>query len=192
MTENIAALWAFERIIRILHVDDDVFFLQNAKKTLETNRQFQVENANSVSEARSKLKFGKYDVILSDYQMPQKNGLEFLTELRCCGILTPFILVADREKAEVIVKALNLGVFRYIEKHSEPQKFSEQLSEAIQQAYNQVPPKVGLRENIDFLREVYDNVQTGIIIIQRATHTIVAANKAALNLIGATKDQLIG
>ena len=49
-----------------------------------------------------------------------------------------------------------------------------------------------MRENVDFLREVYDNQQTGIIIIQLATNIIVAANKAALNLIGATKDQLIG
>jgi PAS domain S-box-containing protein len=159
---------------------------------LDTNREFQVENANSVSEAMSKLKFRKYDVILSDYQMPHKNGLEFLTELRQCGIMTPFILVADRERGEVLVKAINLGVFRYIEKQSEPQKISAQLSEAIQQAYNQVSAKVGLRENVDFLREVYENQLTGIIIIQSATHTIVAANKAALNLMGATKDQLIG
>lgn len=35
-------------------------------------------------------------------------------------------------------------------------------------------------------------MQTGIIIIHPATHTIVAANKAAINLTGATKDQLIG
>lgn len=110
-------------------------------RTLETNREFQVENANSVLEARSKLKFGKYDVILSDYQMPQKNGLEFLTELRCCGIMTPFILLAERQKADVMVNALNLGVFRYVEKHCEPQRISAQLSEAIQQAYNQVPVK---------------------------------------------------
>jgi len=123
MIETITAAWTFERIIRVLHVDDDVSFLQYAKRSLETNRDFQVENANSVSEAMSKLTFRKYDVIISDYQMPQKNGLEFLIELRCCGILTPFILVADREKAEIVIKALNLGVFRYVEKHSESKGF---------------------------------------------------------------------
>ena len=80
ITKNITATWTFEKIIHILHVDDDVSFLENVKRTLDTNREFQVENANSVSEAMSKLKFGKYDVILSDYQMPHKNGLEFLTE----------------------------------------------------------------------------------------------------------------
>jgi PAS domain S-box-containing protein len=191
-TQNIPAAWIFERIIRILHVDDDVAFLQNAKNSLETNTGFQVESVISVAEARSKLKFGKFDVILSDYQMPQKTGLEFLTELRSCGILTPFILVAEKERAEVITRALNLGVCRYIEKQSDTKKFSAQLVEAIHQVYAQFPIKAGIRENIDFLRELYDNLQTGIIIIQPATHTIVAANKAALNLIGATKEQLIG
>lgn len=192
MTKNMTVAWTFDKIIRILHVDDDGSFLQNAKRTLETNLEFQVETANSVAEAIALLKFRKYDVILSDYQMPKKNGLDFLAELRCLGILTPFILVANRERSEVIVKALNLGVFRYVEKQPEPQKILAQLSETIHQAYNQVPPKAGLRENVDFLREIYDNQQTGIIIIQPATRTIVAANKAALNLIGTTRDQLIG
>jgi PAS domain S-box-containing protein len=192
MTQNDTVAWTFEKIIRILHIDDDAAFLQNAKKSLEANKEFQVESVTSVSDALLKVKFGKFDVIISDYQMPQKNGLEFLTELRSCGIFTPFILVAEREKAEVIVKALNLGVFRYVEKHLDPEKFSAQLFEAIQQAYAQVPTKVGLRENLDFLREIYDNTSTGIIIIQPVTHTIVAANKAALKLIGATKTQLIG
>jgi PAS domain S-box-containing protein len=186
------ATWTFERIIRILHVDYDVSFLKSVKTSLEANRDFQVENANSVSEAMLKLKFGKYDVIISDYQMPQKNGLEFLVELRGCGIMTPFILVADRQKAEVVVKALNLGVFRYVEKYSEPQRIFAELPEAILQAYNLLPVKVGLRENVDFLRDVYDNQQTGIIVIQPGTHIVVAANKAALSFVGAKKDQLIG
>ena len=59
MIETIRAAWAYERIIHILHVDDDVSFLQNAKKSLETNREFQVESACSVSEAMSKLKVRK-------------------------------------------------------------------------------------------------------------------------------------
>lgn len=191
MKQNITIPWNLERIIRILHVDDDVAFLQKVQRVLGTNKEFYVVSVSSVSEARSKLEFGKFDVILSDYQMPQKNGLDFLEELHSSGILTPFILVSERDRAEVLAKALNLGVFRYIEKHLDPQKFSEQLFEAIQQAYTQ-GPKDSLLENIDFLKEIYENGSTGIIIIRSATHRIVAANKAVLNLIGATKDQLIG
>jgi PAS domain S-box-containing protein len=190
-TQNITTPWTLDKIIRILHVDDDVAFLQNAQRILGANREFDVESVTSVSEARSKLNFGKFDVILSDYQMPQKNGLDFLTELRNSGILTPFILVSEKDKSEVIAKALNLGVFRYIDKHSDQQKLSTQLFEAIQQAYTQAP-KMGLLGNTDFLRALYENSPTGIIIVKAATQRIVAANNAALIVLGITKDHLIG
>lgn len=153
--QNINIDWVFERLIRILHVDDDMAFLQKVQRFLGAYGEFQVESASSVPEARTKMEFGRFDVILSDYMMPQKNGLEFLVELRSSGNFTPFILVADRERGEVLAKALNLGVFRYVEKQLEPQKFAQQLAEAIQQAYTQAPTKAGLRENVDFLRALY-------------------------------------
>jgi PAS domain S-box-containing protein len=45
---------------------------------------------------------------------------------------------------------------------------------------------------VDLLKEVYENSTIGIIIIRATTRRVVAANKAALNLFNATKDQLIG
>ena len=59
-------------------------------------------------------------------------------------------------------------------------------------ATNTQDPKNRLFENIDFLKEIYENGTTGVIMIQAATRRVVAANKAALNLFRATKDQLIG
>jgi len=178
--------------IRVLHVDDDAFFLGTAKRFLEAEGQFFVENTSSVSEAIKKLKQEKYDAILSDYQMPQKNGLEFLEEIRSNGNLTPFILVTVREKIEVFIKALNLGVFRYVEKHGEPKRVFADISNAIQQVYSQRYFQGGLHENEEGLRAIYNNQQSGIIVIEPSTHTIVGANRAALDLIGARREQLIG
>lgn len=190
-TQNIITPWNSERIIHILHLDDDLTFLQTTQKILGTNKEFAIESVSSIQEARNKLKFGKFDVILSDYQMPQKTGLDFLTELRSEAITTPFILVSEKDRAEIIAKALNLGVFRYVEKQPDLQKLAALLFEAIQQAYTQ-SPKEHLLENVDLLKEVFENGAIGIIIIQVSTRRIVAANKAALNLFSATKDQLIG
>ncbi len=53
-------------------------------------------------------------------------------------------------------------------------------------------PKDRLFENVDLLKEVYENGAIGVIAIQGATRRVVTVNKAALNLFGATKDQLIG
>jgi PAS domain S-box-containing protein len=53
-------------------------------------------------------------------------------------------------------------------------------------------PNAPLNENIELLKEVYENGAMGVIIIKVATRRVVAANKAALELFGATKDQLTG
>src|SRR5208282_1386228 len=102
--------------ISILHVDGDDAFLSMVKRCLEIQANFKVESALSVQEALEILKTRKFDVIVSDYQMNEKNGLEFLEEIKAAGITAPFILFAGKGRDEVAVKALNSGAFRYIDK----------------------------------------------------------------------------
>ena len=70
-----------ETLIRVLHVDDEPGLLKTTKQILEAIGSFQVETVLSVNEAIKKLEDEEFDVIISDYQMPGKNGLEFLREL---------------------------------------------------------------------------------------------------------------
>lgn len=63
--------------IRVLLLDDEIGFLKVAKQVLEMQGAFQVETASSVEEATERMKAEKYDVIVSDYKMPEKDGLEF-------------------------------------------------------------------------------------------------------------------
>ena len=100
-------------------------------------------------------------------------------------------MVSEKDRAEIIAKALNLGVFRYIEKQPDTQKLTAQLFEAIKQAYTQ-GTKERLLENAELLKQAHENNITGTIIIRAATRRVVTANKTALNLFGVTKDQLFG
>ncbi len=68
--------------LRILHVDDDLCFLEVSKQILSMENNFEIEDASSVDEAFKKMEQQSYDAVVSDYEMPQKNGLEFLKELR--------------------------------------------------------------------------------------------------------------
>lgn len=68
--------------ITVLHVDDDEYFLICPKRNLQNIGPFQVETALSVKEAMKKMTKNQFDIIVSDYQMAEKNGLEFLRELR--------------------------------------------------------------------------------------------------------------
>jgi len=91
--------------LRILHVDDDAAFLAVAKQCLEEQSQFEVDTALSAKEALKKLKRSEYDAVVSDYQMPGKNGLELLKELRQEGNYTPFILFTCKGKEEIAIEA---------------------------------------------------------------------------------------
>ena len=107
--------------IRILYVDDETSLLRIAKQCLEMEGSFQVDTASSVDEALEKVKKGSYDAVVSDYQMPGKDGLELLKELREKGDSTPFIMFTGKGREEVAIKALNLGANQYLNKTGDPE-----------------------------------------------------------------------
>jgi len=91
-------------------------------------------NTGMSDEAFKKLSAGQYDVIVSDYQMPIKIGLDFLKELREKGNNVPFILFTGKGREEVAVKALNLGADRYFNKIEHPETVYGELAHGIRQA----------------------------------------------------------
>jgi CheY-like chemotaxis protein len=62
----------------VLYVDDEIPLLELGKAFLEMKGQFSVQTITSASEALILLQSHKYDAIISDYQMPGLNGIEFL------------------------------------------------------------------------------------------------------------------
>jgi two-component system phosphate regulon sensor histidine kinase PhoR len=54
------------------------------------------------------------DLIIADYQMPLRSGLDMLDELRKEGITLPFILVTAEGSEQLAVQALRLGVSDYL------------------------------------------------------------------------------
>ena len=105
-------------------------FLRQILKYLTAN--IIIDNASCVDEAFSKIVGGTYDVVVSDYGMPRKNGLEFLELLREQGNDIPFILFTGKGTKEVAVKALNLGVNAYIDKHANPETVYGELVHGIE------------------------------------------------------------
>jgi PleD family two-component response regulator len=69
-----------EETLRVLHVDDDASSLSVSKTILEIENKFEIDNVSSVDEAFRRMSQRQYDAVVSDYQMSQKNGLEFLKE----------------------------------------------------------------------------------------------------------------
>jgi PAS domain S-box-containing protein len=153
-----------ENTIRVLHVDDDAGFLAVAKQCLEEQSPFQVDTARSAKEALKKLKHSEYDVIVSDYQMPGKNGLELIRQLRQEGKDIPFILFTCKGREEIAVEALNSGVYRYVRKEGNAETTYAELRHAIFDAVRGKKAEKLLREAESRLRQITENMQDMLLL----------------------------
>lgn len=143
-----ANLAAEERAIHVLHVDDDSEFLEISKEILRTMGTFEIDSALCVEDAFKKLAKGKqYDVVVSDYEMPRKNGLDFLLELRQQKNAIPFVLFTGKGREEVAIKALNLGADGYYNKQGSPETVYGELSHGIQLAVARKQAEENARRN---------------------------------------------
>ncbi|MCW3993438.1 MAG: PAS domain S-box protein [Candidatus Bathyarchaeota archaeon] len=176
--------------IRVLHVDDEAVFLKVAKQCLEMQGPFQVETASSVEEAMEKMKKKTFDVIVSDYVMPGKDGLEFLKELRDSGNDVPFIIFTGKGREEVAIKALNLGADRYLNKGGDPETVYGELAHSIYQTVSRKRAEEMLRESEEKYKNLFENAKDVTLTLD-LKGKITSINKAAVEY-GFKREDIIG
>ncbi|MCG3219357.1 MAG: response regulator, partial [Candidatus Heimdallarchaeota archaeon] len=86
----------------VLYVDDEKGFLELAKDFMErANKSLKVDTVSSASKALEALKHKEFDGIISDFSMPEMDGLEFLKTLRKENISIPFIILTGKGNEDV-------------------------------------------------------------------------------------------
>lgn len=95
-------------IKKILFVDDNKNFL-NALEYSFKIKQIDVDLAYNVDEALKKIKEKKYDLICSDYEMGNKNGLDLLEYLRNSKNNVKFIMLTGNDDYSLQKKVENLN-----------------------------------------------------------------------------------
>jgi len=127
------------RDIRVLHVDDDPNFAELTRKFLEQeSEQFQVVTETHASNALDRLTESdeKIDCILSDYALPDINGIEFLEQVRTEYPELPFILFTGKGSESVAGDALSCGATDYLQKRGGAEQYAL-LANRIQNAVTQ-------------------------------------------------------
>jgi PAS domain S-box-containing protein len=177
--------------IRVLHVDDESSLLKIAKQCLEMQGSFQVDTASSVEEATEKMKKKKYDAIVSDYQMPNKDGLEFLKELRQAGNAIPFVMFTGKGREEVAIQALNLGADQYLNKVGDPETVHFELAHGIRQAVQRNRAEEGIRRSEEKYRNLFE-LAPDVLMTLDTRGVITSCNAAALATSGYSRDEIVG
>ena len=179
------------QLMQVLHVDDDQSFLETSKSILQLQNTIRVTSIDSVDKAIKLLESTPFDVIVSDYQMPKKDGMQFLKEIRKNGNTIPFILFTGKGREEVAKKALNLGANYYLNKNGKPEAVYSELAHCISTVVNSKKIENAFRENEKEKTAILDNMSE-LVTHQDLKHKILWANKKAAESVKLKPEQLMG
>jgi two-component system chemotaxis response regulator CheY len=120
---------AFEAM-KFLIVDDSKVMRQIVKKTLREAGFGDVEIVEASDGAEALTQFAAHapTVVLSDWNMPVKSGIDFLTELRASGNAVPFGFVTSEGSDAMRAKATEAGALFLIVKPFKPEDFEKALA----------------------------------------------------------------
>jgi two-component system NtrC family sensor kinase len=106
-----------DELIRILLVDDEINVLRALERTF-LDEEYEVLTASSGSEGLSILQdVSPVQVVVSDYRMPQMNGVDFLREVRRQWPDTVRIVLSGYADTAVVISAINEGeIYKFIAK----------------------------------------------------------------------------
>jgi two-component system chemotaxis response regulator CheY len=115
--------------MRFLVVDDSSTMRRIITNTLNKIGQHDVIEASNGREGLEKLATTDVDLIITDWNMPEMNGIDFIRALRASATLkeTPVLMVTTNAAKDDIVEALRAGVNSYIVKPFSPDTFKEKI-----------------------------------------------------------------
>jgi len=112
--------------MKILIIEDDENILAVLKRGFE-EEDYVIDTSLDGEEGEYLATINEYDLILLDWMLPLKNGLEVLQSLRKQKIMTPIIMLTAKDDVDDRVKGLTYGADDYV---SKPFSFKELLARA--------------------------------------------------------------
>lgn len=122
--------------VHVLLIDDELELGKSAKECMSQFGNFSIELIDSVEKAIEKINNNEYDVIVCDIDMPSKDGLTFLMELRKNGNQIPFIVFTVSEDKETAIHAFKLGANGFVGKFGNPEIVFYTLTKCINNIVN--------------------------------------------------------
>ncbi|MFC7057553.1 response regulator [Halovenus salina] len=171
---------------RILHVDDDPGQLNVVETYFERELpEVEMVTATDAKTGLETLASTQIDCIISDYDMPEVNGLEFLEHVRATHSDVPFILYTGKGSEEIASKAINSGVTGYLQKGGPEQL--QRLIHRVEHAAEEHRAKVESERYATVLRALNYPIY---VVDDEGTFEYV--NDAFVEMVGYDRGEILG
>ncbi|NRA66538.1 MAG: response regulator [Pseudobacteriovorax sp.] len=118
--------------MKILITDDAKAIHSFIKINLQSDG-YELHHAYDGQEAVNRLKAEAFDLVLLDWEMPVKNGIDALKEIRSFDVKTKIIMVTGNTRPESIHQAFGLGANGFLKKPFDPNQLKSTISQKMQQ-----------------------------------------------------------
>ncbi len=177
-------------MISVLYVDDESDLCELGKLFLEQSGEMSVDTCTSAKEALVSPAFSSYDAIISDYLMPEMDGIEFLQVVRADHGSLPFILFTGRGREEVVIAAINHGVDFYLQKGGDPASQFAELAHKVRVAVERRRAEEALAESEQRLNDIINFLPDATFAVDRSG-TVIAWNRAIEEMTGVPAGEML-
>jgi two-component system, chemotaxis family, chemotaxis protein CheY len=117
--------------MKVLLVDDSAVMRRIIRSLLEEVGVSSPKEASDGAEALALFSAGQFDLVLTDWNMPNKSGLELVREIRATGSTVPIVMITTEGEKERIADAIFAGASDYLVKPFDRQKLREMLDKHV-------------------------------------------------------------
>jgi PAS domain S-box-containing protein len=175
----------------VLYVDDEAGILDMNKILLEKTGDFMVDTAASASGALEMIRAMDYDAIVSDYDMPEMDGIALLKQVRSDHGNIPYILFTGKGREDVVIAAFDNGADYYIQKGTDINAMIAELRHKITRAID----RRRMKEELEMSRQRLMNIINFLpdaTFVRDVRGRVIAWNKAMELMTGIAGDEIIG
>jgi PAS domain S-box-containing protein len=177
--------------VRVLHIDDNEAFVDVASSVLEREgSNISVAPVTSPGDAFDRLEKEQFDCLVSDYDMGQTNGIEFLERVRQEYPDLPFILFTGKGSEEVAAEAISAGATDYIQKEGDTSQYTV-LANRIENLVTRYQARRRSEQANRRRRRTLERITDGFTQMD-SDLTITDANSQAAEMVGLSPEELVG
>jgi len=119
--------------MKVLIVDDSPISRRILTGIIQQHCEIQdVTTSNDGAGAIERIKAGSFDLVLLDWQLPEKTGIEVLEEIRALGLKTPVIMVTAGKEKDQVLRAFKAGANDYLMKPFDPKPGAKRILQVLE------------------------------------------------------------